>query len=383
MTRPLSGGRSAAPGDMTPPPGSGAVDAVEVIVDLLSGVEDAAAPEAFYDRLCEAVCRVTSMERAVIFCYDSARRRVLAAGSHRIEQELFADMHVSVESTPLAQRALSEDRVVEVAGNFEHELPAEYAGMLRDSQLACTPMVAGGLWVGVILSDRPPHLPPLEDPERHALWTLGKTAALATVARIATSQGEKSKQLEQRIDLARDIHEQVVQRLFGVSLALSGEGQLDAESQQRCAEEIQGALADLRAAVQRPLARAPRSTQTTLAEELERLASQSDLGVVLEEGDPQTVPADLEPLAQSVLAEAIRNAYKHATPTRVGVRILHADGAFVLEVTNDGIRGHSRHSGMGLRLAALEALGAAGVVEFGKRGPDLWQVRLAVPDERR
>ena len=357
------------------------IDALEVVVDLLSGMEDDAAPEAFYDRLCEAVCRVTSMDRAVIFRYDGARRRVRAAGAHGIELERFADAHVSVESAPVARRSLSEDRVIEITADFEHELPPEYVGMLEGTRVVCSPMVAGGLWVGVILSERLSVGQPLGEAERHLLWTLGKTSALAAVARIATSQNEKAKALEQRIDLAREIHEQVVQRLFGVSLALSGDSELDAETRQRCAEEIQAALADLRAAVQRPLARAPRATQATLAEELDRLASEhADLSVVLEAGDPDTVPPELEPLAQSVLAEAVRNAHKHADPTRVGVRIAHADGAFVLEVTNDGIRGRSRQSGMGLRLAALEALGVGGVVEFGKRGPDLWQVRLMVPE---
>ena len=357
------------------------IDALEVVVDVLSGVEDDAAPDAFYGRLCDAVCRVTSMERAVIFRYDGARRRVRAAGAHGIELERFADVHVSVESAPVARRALSGDQVIEIAGDFDQELPGEYVGMLEGARVVCTPMVAGGLWVGVILSERS-HDRALDGAERHLLWTLGKTAALAAVSRIATTQSEKAKALEQRIDLAREIHEQVVQRLFGVSLVLSADSELDPETRRRCAEEIQGALADLRAAVQRPLARAPRATQATLAEELERLASQhADLGVVLEQGDPRSVPRDLEPLAQSVLAEAVRNAHKHATPTRVGVRIDHSNGAFVLEVTNDGIGGRTRRSGMGLRLAALEALGAGGVVEFGKRDPDQWQVRLVVPDE--
>jgi signal transduction histidine kinase len=359
------------------------IDALEVVVDVLSGVENEAAPEAFYGRLCEAVCQVTTMDRAVIFRYDGARRRVRAAGAHGIELERFADVHVSVESAPVARRALSEDRVIEITGDFERELPPEYVGMLQGTRVACSPMVAGGLWVGVILSERSADGQALGDAERHLLWTLGKTAALAAVARIATSQSEKAKALEQRIDLAREIHERVVQRLFGVSLALSADSELDAEARARCAEEIQGALADLRAAVQRPLARAPRATQATLAEELERLASRHpDLGVVLEHGDPHTVPPELEPLAQSVLAEAVRNAHKHAKPSRVGVRIEHGDGAFVMEVSNDGIHGRSRQSGMGLRLAAFEALGAGGVVEFGKRGRDLWQVRLVVPDER-
>ena len=37
---------------------------------------------------------------------------------------------------------------------------------------------------------------------------------------------------------------------------------------------------------------------------------------------------------------------------------------------------------MGLRLAALEALQAGGVVEFGEREPGAWRVGLAVPLER-
>ena len=37
----------------------------------------------FYDRLCEAVCRLARMRRAVIFRYDAARRRVRAAGRAR------------------------------------------------------------------------------------------------------------------------------------------------------------------------------------------------------------------------------------------------------------------------------------------------------------
>ena len=96
------------------------------------------------------------------------------------------------------------------------------------------------------------------------------------------------------------------------------------------------------------------------------------------EGD---VPPPLEPLAQSVLAEAVRNAHKHADPTHVTVRIGRVDGTFVLEVANDGVTGSGHRAGMGLRLAAMEALQFGGVVEFGQREPGTWQVRLVVPDE--
>ena len=56
------------------------------------------------------------------------------------------------------------------------------------------------------------------------------------------------------------------------------------------------------------------------------------------------------------------------------------DGVFVLEVVNDGVNGSSpRTTGMGLRLAAFEALQAGGFIEFGARDGDKWQVRLVVP----
>jgi hypothetical protein len=67
------------------------------------------------------------------------------------------------------------------------------------------------------------------------------------------------------------------------------------------------------------------------------------------------------------------------------VRVRRPDGLFVLEVVNDGVGGGRRHGppGMGLRLAALEALHSGGVVEFGEREPGTWQVRLAVPEAER
>jgi signal transduction histidine kinase len=197
------------------------------------------------------------------------------------------------------------------------------------------------------------------------------------------TQAEKAHQLEQRIDLARDIHEGVIQRLFGVSMALDGDdGDLPADARARCATEVQIALTDLRSALKRPLGRAPRATQTTFFAEVERLARvHPDLGVALEAGAEGDVPAPLEPLAQSVLTEAIRNAHKHARPTRVSVRVGRTRGAFVLEVVNDGVEDGNRRAGVGLRLAALEALQSGGMVEFGERTPGTWQVRLVVPDE--
>jgi signal transduction histidine kinase len=357
------------------------VEALELFVEVLSQAGAVSSGDEFYGRLCEAVCRLARMRRAVIFRYDTARRRVRAAGAHGVDLDQFAGAHVTVESAPIAARALSEDNVIEVSGDLSRQVPSEFAALVAEpARLVCAPMVAAGREIGVIAADRPLSAPPLDDAERDLLWTLGKAAALASVARIIATQAEKATQLEQRIDLAREVHEGVIQRLFGVSMALDGEGDLPAQARERCASETQAALGDLRSALQRPLGRAPRATGTTFFAEVDRLARlHPDLGVTLETGREGDVPAALEPLAQSVLAEAVRNAHKHASPTRVAVRVGRLDGTFFLEVANDGVTGRQRRAGMGLRLAALEALQSGGVVEFGQRDEGTWQVRLVVP----
>ncbi|UGS37446.1 GAF domain-containing sensor histidine kinase [Capillimicrobium parvum] len=359
------------------------VAALEVFVDVLSQSDAAETTDAFYGGLCEAICRLAGMERAILFRYDGAMRRVRAAGSHGISLDLFAGERFSVETAPLARRSLEEDRVLEVFARHAEQLPPKYVELLRPAQVVCIPMAAAGRWVGVIVGDRHADATRLDDGDRDLLWTLGKAAALAAVARIATSQSERAAQLEHRIDLAREVHDNVIQRLFGVSLALAGDGELSARARQRCAEEVQAALGELRATIQRPLGRAPRPSRTSLGAELERLAREhADLEIAVSDGDPADVPERLESLAQSVLAEAVRNAHKHAQPTRIAVALRRTDGAFVMEVVNDGVRRHTGPTGMGLRLVAFEALQSGGIVEYGPGGEaGAWRVKLMVPDD--
>src|SRR3712207_9222501 len=79
----------------------------------------------------------------------------------------------------------------------------------------------------------------LSDEERYVLWTLGKISALAEAARSATFQSLRARQLQERIDLAREVHEGVIQRLFGVTLAFSSEAELPRErsEERRVGEE--------------------------------------------------------------------------------------------------------------------------------------------------
>ena len=146
---------------------------------------------------------------------------------------------------------------------------------------------------------------------------------------------------------------------------------------------MQAALADLRDALARPLAPAELDTGATLRGELERLGRHyKDLPLELDWEDGVEVPAELEPLAQSVLAEALRNAHKHARPTLgAGARGAH-DGTFVLEVRNDGAEPGAAPAAPAWACGwpRSRRSSAAASWSSGPRASD-WRVRLVVPLE--
>jgi signal transduction histidine kinase len=354
------------------------VEALDAFVDLLSA--DVPTPSRdFYDRMCETSCRLAAMERAMLFIYDPVLHRVRAAGCHGVAPDIPDKLQVTLEEAPIARRALAEDRVIEVSEDIESQVPPYLARMFGITTLTCTPLSAAGRWFGVMCADRGGGRFELTDDERHAMWTLGKMGALAASAGMAMRQSERLRLLSDRIDLARDIHEQVIQRLFGVSLALSSDRELTPEERRRCGDELHQALDELRNALSRPLARDALPTEARLADELGRLVRvYSQLPIAVEWVDDAAVPEDLEPLAQRVVGEALRNVAKHAAPTRVVVSVSAGPGNFTLEVENDGVDGSGPGAGMGLRLAAFEALQHGGILEFGSPGPGLWRVKLTV-----
>ncbi|MHB1537080.1 MAG: sensor histidine kinase [Solirubrobacteraceae bacterium] len=357
------------------------IEVLDVMSDLLLGIGEGSPPDAFFSSLCEAICRLVGMQRAILFQYDSVRRRVRPVGAHNIELEGFADLHVTVDSVPVARRALAEDRVLEVLGASDFDIPVSLRELLAGRLIVCTPMAAAGRYVGVVFSERDPDNGEMSEEERHLLWTLGKAIAMASVARRAASYSERSKQLQQRIDLAREIHEGVIQRIFGVSLALASDEPLDRGAQSRCAQEVQAALSDLRALLQRPLGHYPPPTGVTFAEELRRLqGAHPELHIELLRGEAEAVPASLQALSQSVLIEAVRNAGRHAATSGVGVMLDHDDGVLTLEIRNDGaLTRDPAKAGIGLRLATLEALQLGGMLEYGECQPGIWQVRMVAP----
>lgn len=335
-------------------------------------------PGDFYDRVCESICRSTPFTRAVFLAWDSGYGAVLPAGSHGVERDLLNRIEGSLDETPIAQRVFEEDRVVVVSGKLSGHVPARYAEVVDEETLACAPVQAGGEWLGVIFADCAEVDVVIGEQDVRLIDTLSRLVALAFSVERGTRQRERTRRLSERIALTRDVHERVIQRLFATSLALGVDGPLDAVERERCESEVRLAISDLRSALSRPAA--GRRPTTTLEDLLLRLV-RSDPAIAVDWPDGLVIDQDLEAIAQTTVNEAITNARKHADPSVIAVAVSADEEALVVEVRNDGVGRSPRGlgTGLGLRLAAFEALDRRGVVEFGPLADDGWHVRLVVP----
>lgn len=366
-----------------------AADALGVFVRAMSGLEQATPDSAtFWDRMCEAVCGTVQVDRAVLLLYDEGRRRVRPVGTYRFDGDQIRPEGVGIEDAPLSRVALEQDRVIDTLDDTTRETAVSPdLANLPEGDLAYVPIIAGGFWYGVMIVEHN-NGEPLPSADRDALWIAGKVVAFAAEARRATRAQEHARQLSARLLLARQVHEQVIQRLFGVGLVLASSEPLEGEGRERARMEVEAAQADLRQMLHGPELHVAPPTALRLWEEIERLRRAHDsieLLSELEEG--VEVPEPFESLAQSVLGEAVRNALKHGRPTVLHVTLARkGEDAIAMTVDSDGAdeADGSRtggSGGLGLRLAAVEALQAGGLLEFGAQGENGWRVRLLLPAE--
>jgi len=164
-------------------------------------------------------------------------------------------------------------------------------------------------------------------------------------ARIAQAGYAERRRIE------RDLHDGAQQRLvtLGIVLrrlqrSLPREAQLLNPALDAAVDEVAGAIADLRtiAAGVRP----PRLDEG-LAAALADLARGCAVPVDVV-ASPDRAPPEVEAAAYFVACEALTNAIKHASPTRVAVQTERQDGVLRLLVSDDGVGGAQARAGSGL-----------------------------------
>jgi flavin reductase (DIM6/NTAB) family NADH-FMN oxidoreductase RutF len=181
------------------------------------------------------------------------------------------------------------------------------------------------------------------------------------------------------IELARQLHDTVAQRLAVLSYALAT-GAVDSDEMvSHCRTEVDATLAELRAAIMAVgFESSPGGGQAMVAEVQALRDRFPELEIDMELGD--VLDARSGQLVRGFLAEAFRNIRKHASPLSVTVDAGRGAGVTVVTVVNDGVRSISGpSSGVGHRLLAVEAALHGGLAESCAVGADEWRQRLVLP----
>jgi signal transduction histidine kinase len=164
-------------------------------------------------------------------------------------------------------------------------------------------------------------------------------------ARIAQAGYQERRRIE------RDLHDGAQQRLvtLGIVLrrlqrSLPRDAQMLSPALDAAVAEVAGAIGDLRtiAAGVRP----PRLDEG-LSAALTDLARGAAVPVDVV-ATPDRAPPEIEAAAYFVACEALTNAVKHASPTRVALETAHENGVLRLVIADDGVGGAASVSGHGL-----------------------------------
>ena len=204
------------------------------------------------------------------------------------------------------------------------------------------PIVAHGAVIGAFYLTGKEDSDEFADGDQELIEMLAAHAAVAIENARLYERSRELSVVEERNRLARDLHDVVVQTLFGVVLTADAAALLvdrdpaAAKAElERLREQAQGALAELRSLVfeLRPADLEADGLAATLGKHVDVLARVHGLPVALElEAEPELEPARAGE-AFRIVQEALNNAQRHASATAIAVRV----GPRAISVADDGV----------------------------------------------
>jgi signal transduction histidine kinase len=182
-------------------------------------------------------------------------------------------------------------------------------------------------------------------------------------------------------DVAKWLHDEVVQRLSSVAAVLGASARLRERDRARCRVELEATLGALRVLLNDSVARPPGRGFRTVAEAVRAVFAVPD-GRAVELrilGDAE-VSSRTGQLVADFVEEAMRNVGKHAEAQSIVVTVTAQDDAVRVDAFNDGVAlgAGGFGAGIGLRLLAARALDHSGFVSTGPASPDGWSTTLTL-----
>jgi GAF domain-containing protein len=257
------------------------------------------------------------------------------------------------------------------------------------SRIAAPIIAEGNLWGVMTVNDAHEHLAP-DAEERVAKFTELVATAIANAESRAELTASRARVIaaadDARRRIERDLHDGAQQRLVTLSVALrTMETTMPAGSERSEVARIADGLA---AAVQelRELSRGIHPavlTQGGLGPALKALRRRSPVRVTLDIRFERRLPDQVEAAAYYTVSEALTNASRHASATRVWVDVQMTDGTLQLSIRDDGVGGAdpSRGSGLTGLKDRIEALGGRIHIDSALGSGTHIEVEIPIRDE--
>ena len=187
---------------------------------------------------------------------------------------------------------------------------------------------------------------------------------------------------EERRRLERDLHDGAQQRLVSLGvqvrrlqLSLPRDARILSPALDQIVAEIGAAISDLR---QIAAGVRPARLDEGLAAALRDLARTSPVPVDVE-ATGERAPASVEAAAYFVACEALTNAVKHGSPSRITVRALEDNGTLRVTVADDGVGGAIVRRGSGLAGLRDRVAAHGGTLEVVSPRGSGTRVEVAIP----
>jgi signal transduction histidine kinase len=183
------------------------------------------------------------------------------------------------------------------------------------------------------------------DGDRRVIETLAAHAAIAIENARLLERSRELSAIEERNRLARDLHDSVVQKLFGIVLAAQSAATLLERSSSEAREQVdrltelaQDAIAELRSLVfqLRPAAIETEGLAAALGKHVDVLRRVHRLHIDLDVSGRARLRPGIDEELFKIAQEALQNALRHAEADRLEVRLREADDAVALSVSDDG-----------------------------------------------
>lgn len=189
---------------------------------------------------------------------------------------------------------------------------------------------------------------------------------------------------EERRRLERDLHDGAQQRLVSLGvrlrrlqLTLPREAQILSPALDQIVGEVGAAIADLR---QIAAGVRPARLDEGLSAALRDLARTSPVPVEVE-GPDERVAASVEAAAYFVACEALTNAVKHGSPSKVAMRAVRENGTLLVSISDDGVGGAVVRRGSGLAGLRDRVAAHGGTLEIFSPNGGGTRVEVAIPCE--